>query len=191
MKRSSSFLGGAFVSIVMLAGISLLRPNDPIAPIASATSVPKAAATVPGTGNLIANPSLELNTNGQPSSWLPGSWGSNKTVFTYNTALGHTGTHSTSITVTKYKNGDAKWYPQAVAAQSNAKYTYSDWYESNVTTEVDAVEVNNNGVVNYVWLGNLTASSTWKQANFTFTTMANLKTVTFYQIGRASCRERV
>ncbi len=184
-KRSSSFLGGAFASIVVLAMLAIFHPNTNVtpAPASAATSGNTATQIATASGsNLVANPSFELAGNGKPLSWLSGNWGSNKTSFTYNTGFGHTGNRSATITMTKYANGDAKWYPLAFAAQSNTRYRYSDWYTSTVTTSIDAVEVDANNVVSYVWLGDVPASSTWRQAQFTFQTPAHLKTITFYHL---------
>ncbi len=136
------------------------------------------AATVSATGtNLIANPSLEQSTSG----WNQGSWGSNKATFTYNNT-GHTGSHSATVSLASYKNGDAKWYPNAVNVSPATAYTFSDWYQSSVATEVDAVVTTTTGQTNYMWLANAPASSAWKQVNVSFNTPTNAKQITFYHI---------
>jgi peptidoglycan/xylan/chitin deacetylase (PgdA/CDA1 family) len=129
--------------------------------------------------NLLANPSVETNASSKPTSWASDKWGTNTTAFSYlNT--GHTGTHSLKTQVSSYSSGDAKWYPTAVAAKPSTSYTFSDWYQSNTASSVDVVVTTTNNTTQYLWQGDLAASSAWKQAAYTFTTPANAARVTVY-----------
>lgn len=129
--------------------------------------------------NLFANPSVETATANKPTSWAPNKWGTNKTTFTYlNT--GHTGGHSTQVATTTYSSGDAKWYPTAVTVKPNTSYTFTDWYQSNTATSIDAVITNTSNKVSYKWLGDVPASTTWKQISYTFKTPATASKVTMY-----------
>jgi hypothetical protein len=133
--------------------------------------------------NLIANPSVETaNTSGTlPLSWNQGQWGTNTTAFTYKTTEGNTGTKSLYINTTKYTNGDAKWYFSDVAVKPNQQYTYSEFYKSNVATEIDAQYTDTTGHLSYIWLNSPAANATaYKSATSTFTTPANIKTLTIF-----------
>src|SRR5947209_2087035 len=90
------------------------------------------------TTNLIANPAVTSSTNGQPTNWSQSSWGSSTTTFSYLTASGHTDTTSLQVTSSNRTSGDAKWSPDPASVTAGASYTYSDWYISPVTTELDA-----------------------------------------------------
>src|SRR5688572_23060553 len=65
-----------------------------------------------GATNLVPNSSLERvsSTNpALPASWTTGRWGNLDARFTYRTT-GRTGGRSVQLDITRYVNGDAKWY---------------------------------------------------------------------------------
>ena len=129
--------------------------------------------------NLIANPSMETSSNGTtPDDWQTGGWGTNNAAFTYVTNSGYDGNSSVRTDITSYTNGDAKWYFTPVAVQPNTTYTFSDYYESTATTDV---ELQNNGTT-FQDLGTVAASSTWQQASFTFTTSATTTNLTVFHL---------
>jgi peptidoglycan/xylan/chitin deacetylase (PgdA/CDA1 family) len=139
---------------------------------ASTTTTP--AAT---TANLILNPSIEQST----TNWNKGGWGTNTAAFVYN-STGHTGAHSLTVTVSKYTSGDAKWYPDVVSVKPATSYTFSDWYEGTVASEVDAAITSTTGQTSYIWLASTPVSSTWKQAKVTFNTPTNASKITFFHV---------
>ena len=123
--------------------------------------------TPPQTENIIPNPSFETASGSLPANWQHDQWGTGLTAtFTYNTTLGHTGTHSATLKVTQYgTEGDAKWdliEPLAVIPGDN--YTYTDWYQSDTTSRI-VIEYNlTDGTQYYGELRNTSASpSVWKQ----------------------------
>ena len=135
--------------------------------------------------NLIANPSTETpnGTNTSATGWNQGKWGTNTTSFTYKTGDAHSGTKSLYVNTTKYTSGDAKWYFTNVPVTPNTKYTYSEFYKSSVATEIDIAYTSNTNQTSYVWLGTTAASATnWSQANYTFTTPANVKSLTIFHV---------
>jgi peptidoglycan/xylan/chitin deacetylase (PgdA/CDA1 family) len=129
--------------------------------------------------NLLANPSMEESTNGAPTAWGKDNWGTNTPTYAYNTS-GHTGSRSLTVALSGYASGDAKWFPTSVAVSPNTSYTFSDWYQSTAANSVDAVITLTTGKTSYKWLGDLAASSAWKEAKFSFKTPANAKSITFY-----------
>jgi peptidoglycan/xylan/chitin deacetylase (PgdA/CDA1 family) len=174
MKRPARIIIAIFtVALLFIAASANSSFNKRPIGIASAAT----STTTPTTGNLLLNPSLEQST----TNWNKGQWGSNTAVFAYN-ATGHTGSHSVSVTLSKYKNGDAKWYPDPVSVTPATSYTFSDWYQSSVATEVDAVITTTTGQTSYMWLVNTPASSAWKQTKVTFNTPANASKITFYHV---------
>ncbi len=146
--------------------------------IAAATILPTASAFAAGP-NLIANPGFETAADTLPASWSQGRWGTNTSAFTYDTS-GHAGSRAASINVSGYSSGDAKWYSAPVAVTPSATYTFSNWYKSNVATNLDAVVTTTAGTTQYYYISNPVASTVWKQQTATFVAPANAKQVTFY-----------
>ncbi|HUS26047.1 MAG TPA: Ig-like domain-containing protein [Nevskiaceae bacterium] len=136
----------------------------------------------PPSSNLIANPSVETSANGtSPDGWISDSWGNNTSVFSYLTT-GHTGNRSLKAEITTYTDGAANWDFAAANVTAGKTYKYSNWYQSNVDTEIDAAVTMNDGTVQYFWIGGVPASATWAQATGTFVAPAGAKSVTFFQV---------
>jgi peptidoglycan/xylan/chitin deacetylase (PgdA/CDA1 family) len=157
----------------------------------SATSAPVAVTvknqTSTGGGgngpNIILNPSVETSANGSaPDNWLSSNWGNNTSTFSY-LPTGHTGSHSLKVQTTAWTDGAANWYYNDLPVTAGATYQYSNWYQSNVDTEVDAEVVMNDGTTNYYYLGAVLASPTaWTKFTTTFTPPAGAKSLAVYQI---------
>jgi len=141
--------------------------------------------TPPASGNgsnLIPNPSLEtVQDPTTPQNWLASNWGTNTSTFSYlNT--GHTGSRSVEVATTAYTNGAANWYYNEVPVTPGKTYEYTDWYKSNVDTEVDAEVTMSDGTVQYYWLGAVLANTNWTKFTATFTVPAGAKSMAAYQI---------
>jgi len=130
--------------------------------------------------NLIINPSVEIaDSSIKPYGWNSEKWGESNATFQYKTD-GQNGSRSVYVSVSGYVRGDAKWYFDHAIVEPNTKYAYSDWYKSSVTTEIDAEFVHLNDTVTYKWLGEVPASSIWKNNSFTFTTPNDIKSVSIF-----------
>ncbi len=135
-------------------------------------------------GNLVANPSVEQASSGDPNlpeDWQNNAWGTNTSGFTYLNE-GYTGSRSVKTEVTSRTDGDAKWSFDPVAVSPNTSYTFKDYYKSNIATEAIVQYVHQNQSVTYEWLGNIGANSNWTQANFNFTTPATATQATVLHI---------
>jgi hypothetical protein len=144
--------------------------------LATATRSFTVTVNASGTGaNLLINPSLELDVNGdsQPDCWQRGGWGTNTTAWTRTTDAYH-GSFAQKLRITSYTNGDRKLLPTvtvsgcAPAAQAGATYQLSAYYKSNAAVEVtvfylDAANVwqywDEQGVI-------LPAASAWTKATY-------------------------
>jgi len=160
MKRLVSLL----ISLLLLCGLAM--------PITAAFAA---------SPNLIANPSVETANGTNPANWTADSWGTNSTTMTY-ASTGHTGSRSLSIATTAYTNGDAKWIPDPVAITPGQSYTYSEYYISNVATEIDAEYTNASGAVSYSYLESVPASSIWTQTQFNFVAPATATQISVLDI---------
>jgi peptidoglycan/xylan/chitin deacetylase (PgdA/CDA1 family) len=129
--------------------------------------------------NLITNPSVETNANNLPTGWANSKQGSNTTAFSY-LATGHTGGHSLKVQMTSRSGGNARWYFNPITVSPNTTYTFTDWYQSNVTTHIRGVVTATDGSVSNLNASDIASSSAWKQATVSITTPANAKTLTVY-----------
>jgi hypothetical protein len=141
------------------------------------TSVIHVGASAP---NLIANPSVETGSS-QPANWQPDHWGKNTASLTY-VNVGHTGSRSLYTAVSNYQSGDAKWIMDPVAVNPSTVYTYSDYYKSNVATELDAAYTDATGTTTYAYLKTVAANANWTAVTSQFTTPANVSRVAIYHL---------
>jgi peptidoglycan/xylan/chitin deacetylase (PgdA/CDA1 family) len=153
--------------------------------VAACSSNGDSAATAPpnpstSTGNIVPNPGLETGEGGAPSSWQGAHWGKNTSTYSYST--GHSGSRSVNVTVSHWTSGAADWYfaPQNVVAGTT--YQFSDWYKSNVGTEVDAEVTMADGSIKYKWLAELPAASTWTQGKGQITIPAGAMKISVYHM---------
>src|SRR6266536_1417867 len=133
-------------------------------------------------GNEISNPSVETadSTGAQPQDWLKGGWGSNTRSLSYVSGGAQDGARSLKTEITSYTNGDAKWFFKPVAVSPNAKMAFSDYYMSNVASQVVIQYSDTTGKMSYVALGNLAIASAWIQAIYSFTTSATAASLTVF-----------
>lgn len=142
---------------------------------------PPTPPTPPAAPNLIANPSVETAASATaPQSWSSNSWGTNTTQFSY-LSTGHTGGHSLKADTTAYTSGDAKWYFADVPVSAGKTYQYSNWYQSDADSEIDAAVTMQDGSVQYYYLTTASASATWKQVSAQFTAPVDARSITIFQ----------
>ena len=132
--------------------------------------------------NLIANPSAETSSGGLPTGWLEGSWGANTPTFAYTTGNAEDGSHALKVSMSGYSSGDAKWYFNPVAVTAGSTYTFSDYYEATIPTDVYVQAEDANGVYSYVDLGTQPASATWAAMSSSFVVPAGDTSVTVFHV---------
>ncbi len=119
-------------------------------------------------GNLVPNPLVKTvnPTNSTlPANWSQDNWGTNTTKFTYAKTGGYNGSGSLTVAMTKYTDGDGKWSFDAVPATADTMYKFSEYYKSNVQTQVTAVfNMSDGSTVNQI-IGQPEKATAW--ANFT------------------------
>lgn len=124
--------------------------------------------------NLIQNPSLEQVSPNDATlalGWSKDNWGTNTPVFTYLTT-GQDGVRSGKVQITAYTSGDAKWSFAHVPVVPGTMYQFSEYYQSDVTTELVIEYKNTNNVFSYVSLGNVPAAAGWTSVSKSFTAPA-------------------
>ncbi len=134
--------------------------------------------------SLVPNGSLEQTgeiSAALPSFWRQGGWGANTRSYKF-LATGHTGGRSIRTDISKYTAGDSKWFflPQPVKA--NTTYSFSDFYQSNIASQVVAAIGLADGATTYLVLGTAGPSNNWKEYQANFTTPANAQSVSIYHL---------
>jgi len=133
------------------------------------------------TGNLVINPSLELdaNNNNVPDCWLLGGYGTNSFRWT-RVANAHSGNFAESLQVTSIESGDRKMVQSqdsgncAPAVTSGKRYMLSAWYQSTESTGFIVFYRTSTGRWTY-WRTspNVSAASNWTQATYITPTIPN------------------
>jgi len=185
-QTMSSFTTPANVKNVtifhVIAGTGTLQLDD--VALNTATVAPPVAP--PAGTNLVPNNSLETANGAVPADWQAGGWGTNDRKFAY-LGTGHAGNRSVEVVMTARTDGDASWAFASQPVTSGKQYTFSDYYKSNVATEVDAKVTLTDGTTQFVYLGTAVASSDWLRFERTFTAPANAARITvthlLYQAG--------
>jgi hypothetical protein len=148
-----------------IAGVGTLTIDD-------VSLVDNAGGTGTGTGtstNLVANPTFATGTANAPTSWSQGGWGTNTKAFTY-PVTGKSDTTAAKVQITAYTSGDAKWVMNNVAVTAGASYTYTDAYQSNISSTVEIEYTSTTGTLSYASATNFAASpSAWGTSTLTFT----------------------
>lgn len=136
----------------------------------------------PDPTNLVLNPSFETaDTNGNPTNWTKGRWGTNTTGFEY-PVTGQSGARAAKITMSARSTGDAKWVFKDVAVESGKIYKFSDYYIADVPTYITARYTLSNGNFSYIDLALLPPTTTWEKTEHSFTVPAGVISVTVLHI---------
>jgi peptidoglycan/xylan/chitin deacetylase (PgdA/CDA1 family) len=135
-------------------------------------------------GNLIPNPLAQIvnPTNSElPENWSTAGWGANTTTFTYG-GTGYGGSKSLNIKMSQYTDGDAKWVFDAIPVTQDQMYKFSEYYESNVQTEVDAVFNMSDGTTVYQIISLPAAATTWTNLTTEFAVPIGAQSMTIYHL---------
>ncbi|WP_327008631.1 polysaccharide deacetylase family protein [Dactylosporangium sp. NBC_01737] len=139
------------------------------------------ATTPPPPTELVPNPSVEVASAGQPADWASGAWGGNTATFSYLTT-GHTGSRSVKATLSNYTSGDAKWYFTPVTVTPGLSYTFSDWYKSDVGTELIAQFTRPDGSLYYQSMAAVAVSSAWTQVTSSVSIPSDVNKLTVFHV---------
>ncbi|MFZ2522370.1 MAG: Ig-like domain-containing protein [Minisyncoccia bacterium] len=132
--------------------------------------------------NGIVNYSLEdIAPSGDPVDWFRGGWGTSSTTYAFPVA-GQDGNNAARLIVSDYVNGDRKWFFKDVPVIPNQKYRFSDYYMSDVPTEVTARFDTGGGTYSYLFVGTLPATATWTQYTVDIQVPANVSQMTVFHL---------
>lgn len=137
--------------------------------------------TTASNNNLILNPSVETANGAKPLNWLSGKWGTNTTTFIYPT-VGQDGAKAVKMQMTSYTSGDAKWFFDDVTVVPGATYTFSEYYKSNVVTNVTVRWTSSTGVLTYQSLGDPAIATNWTLRTNTITVPAGVTKMTIFHL---------
>lgn len=156
----------------------LSTTSDPVTINVSNQTTPPPAGS-----NLIANPSVESADSANsslPQGWLQGGWGTSTRNLSY-PSTGRTGSRSVKVQITSYTSGDVKWYFTPVDVTAGQEYTFTDYYQSDITNELVAQYSTASGY-SYVSLGTQPASNAWNQSTVVFTVPSNATKLTIFHL---------
>ncbi len=163
-----------------------ITPTATVTPTATPSPSPTTPSPTPTSPapakNLIPNPSVDEGAAGVINAWLASYWGSLTAKFTTPTAGAQSGSRFARVDVTNYTSGDAKWVTPVINVVAGKKYTFTDYYRSNVATEVDVEVTMTNGTIQYVWLGTAPAKTSWTKFTGTYTAPVNVKSVRLFHV---------
>lgn len=135
----------------------------------------------PTSGNLVPNGNFEsTGTNGLPTGWAKGKWGTNDAVFAYPVA-GPDGSKAARVSMTTRTSGDAKWFFTPLALSPGA-YTYGNQYNADAPTFMTVQFQSSSGAFSYLDIGTVPASSGWNTATANFTVPAGTANVTVFHL---------
>ncbi len=138
-------------------------------------------ARVEAATNIITNNSVEISSNGTtPDNWVQGKYGVNDISFTYPVA-GQLGSKAVKVSATSVSSGDGKWFFTDIPVSAGEKYTYSEYYQSNINTEI-VVRFSKNGVYSYQSLLSPLAANVWTVATSTITIPTGVTSMTVFHI---------
>lgn len=133
-------------------------------------------------GNLIQNPSFEeSDANGQPVNWLKNIWLNNNAQFIYPVA-GYNSAKAAKIMISNYVSGDAKWFFADVPVEAGRTYEFSDYYLSDVKSNITFRFLTNDNVYTYKGIEDLAPTLTWKKYTKQIQIPANVKALTLFHI---------
>lgn len=160
--------------------ILLLIAMIPLLAILLSQRAVKAASS-----NLLPNQSVETTSPSNPAlpdgGWNHDSYGTNTVNFVY-PSTGYQSTKAIGINITSYTNGDAKWFFQDIPASAGQQYSYSDFYNATVSSDVTVRYTMANGQQSYSWLATLPPAAAYTQVSRTFTVPAGVSSFTVFRV---------
>ena len=139
--------------------------------------------TVPPT-NVVPNPTLNTvdpNNSADPSSWYPVTWGTNTTKFSY-LKTGYDDTNSVKAQITSYTSGASEWLFVAQPVTADTQYKFSDYYQSNISSEIEIAFNMSDGSTLYEQLALPDTSTSWKQLSTVFNAPLGAQSFQVYQL---------
>lgn len=126
--------------------------------------------TVNPNANLISNSNLQnVGLDGLPTDWFTGNWGTNEVVFTHSSSTGAEGIPSTSVNITNYTDGDAKWYFKDVPVSYPNSYSYSEYYTASMDTQLTVRYTMNDASSTFVFVNLPTALAVTERTKYSTT----------------------
>jgi peptidoglycan/xylan/chitin deacetylase (PgdA/CDA1 family) len=151
--------------------------SQPLTRSAYIQSEPQAAAS----SNLIPNGSLESGGTDAPTGWQKNRWLSNNAVFTY-PVTGVNGGKAARVTITNYTSGDAKWYFNDVPVSAGKTYEFSNYYQSDISSELTLRFKMTNGSYTYKYLSAVNPSHSFTQIRKQFTIPSGVVAVSVFHL---------
>ncbi len=144
----------------------------------TANTVEPPAPVTPGQ-NAVPNAGLETVTSGMPQNWQKNNPKNNAVSLTIPTN-GHSGGRSVKATINTYTAGDVYWSFAEQLVNGGVLYEFSDWYKSNVDTDVYAQVTMQDGSQRWIYIGTAWHSPNWNHFDQQFVMPAGAVSATVY-----------
>ena len=122
----------------------------------------------PAGSNLVANSGLEYpqpEDIKNPYGWQNGHWGNNRAKFTYLKTGGINNSRAIQVSISRYRDGDAKWYFDYIGVHGGQRYRFSDWYRSDNNSTLTLCTDSENTILN----ASIAPAANWTKVEETFT----------------------
>ena len=157
--------------------------NEGTAPVINVTVLNNATNTAV---NLINNGDFEqMDSNGKPVNWTANTWGDHVATFQY-PVVGRTGGNAIQTTISNYLfsgSGDSKWVFSKVNVTPGKTYNYSDYYKSNIISDIIGQYQMADGSYHYFGLiKEIQPNPEWTKVSSSFTPPVGATHVTLFHL---------
>jgi hypothetical protein len=157
--------------------------NEGTAPVINVTVLNNATNTAV---NLINNGDFEqMDSNGKPVNWTANTWGDHVATFQY-PVVGRTGGNAIQTTISNYLfsgSGDSKWVFSKVNVTPGKTYNYSDYYKSNIISDIIGQYQMADGSYHYFGLiKEIQPNPEWTKVSSSFTPPVGATNVTLFHL---------
>lgn len=187
LPPSSGYTNASFAFTVPAGAVSITIFHD-IASVGTLTTdefslndMATSPPPPPVMSNLISNGDFEIaGTNGNPSGWGRGRFGTNIASFTY-PVTGVNSSKAARISLTSYTSGDAKWFFSPISVAPGI-YTYSDQYLSDIPSVITVQYHLTNGAFVFTDISNLSSAGQFTPSSVDFSVPANVADITVFHL---------
>ena len=95
---------------------------------------------------------------------------------------GREGGRAAQVRLTGYTSGDAKWSFIHVGVTPGETYQFSDFYTSDVVTEIIVEYMTTSNTLSYLSLGDVPVAANWTEVSKSFSIPAGVKSATLYHV---------
>lgn len=164
------------------SGTSVNPNSSPLSQVATPSAQTQAVQVSNLGPNIILNPSLETPGVVQNAQkWNRGGYGTNTRTLTY-PVPGYNSASAQKVAITKYTNGDAKWFFNYVSVTPGQTYQFTDYSFSNIQSVITVQYQMTDGTFTYKDVATVNPSATFQPTTVQFTVPKNVASLTIFHL---------